>query len=169
MFSKIEKKVWAVYEDLYKLCGEDFNEILEKDRDFWFEHYYLPQEDFEKVLKKHLRWQKPYVKQAISANVYLGCSPCSTDFYYELTKEDSPSFFKSSSRVKWIQYKDDATYESWFTLPEVGRCLVMSPFDPGASTWQTTPVLEYSFEGKDTMKFKTKNSNYILTRKLKKD
>ena len=166
MFKKINKIILDVYKDAYALCGENFDEILEKDRDFWFLHYYLSHEDLEEVLKKHLKYQREYVKNAVRANVYLGCVPSGVDFYYELTKEDEPSFFKASSRVKWIEFGDIGAYKSWYTFPEIGRSLLMSPFNLGF-TWQTTDVLEYTMEGADIVRFKTKNSNYILTRKLK--
>ena len=168
MKKKLEKQLLDLYRKVYSKINVEFDEIKEKDRADWFQHYYVPQEVQEMVLKEGLRYKHEYARKFLSFNYWLGCTPSSVDFYYELVKDGEPSFFKSSSRVKWLEFNDDDSYNSWYTLPEVGRSLLMSPFIPELKTWQTTPVLEYEIVDRNTIKFKTKNSNYILTRKLKK-
>ena len=165
MKKKLEKQLLDLYKKVYNKIYINFDEIKEKDRNDWFNHYYVPHDAQEAVLKEGLKYKSEYVKQILSFNYWLGCSPSSVDFYYELTKKDEPSFFKSSSRVKWMDFEEGL--DSWYTLPETGRSLLMSPFDL-YFTWLTTPVLEYEIVDWNVTEFKTKNSNYILTRKLKK-
>lgn len=162
-FGGVNKIILDVYRELYSLCGEDFDEIQEKDREHWFLNYYVSEEDFKEILDKHLKNKSKAVADSVRLNVYLGCSPTSIPFQYELTKEGDSSFLKISSRVKWLEYDEYSYFKNWFTLPDVGRTLIMSPFSY-FYTWQTTGVLEYSFVDKNTVKFKTKNSNYILKR-----
>lgn len=167
MKKKLEKQLLELYRKVYSKIYVNFDEIKEKDRPDWFHHYYVPQEVQEMVLKEGLKYKREYAKKILSFNYWLGCTPSSSDFYYELTKQDDSSFFSSSSRVKWLEFNEDDTYNSWYTLPDVGRSLIMSPFSPELKTWQTTPILEYEIENRNVIKFKTKNSNYILKRILK--
>ena len=66
--------------------------------------------------------------------------------------------------IKWISWNDDLTFkQDHFHEPAVGRSLIMSPFNQ-YYTWQTTPITELVSFTADKVVFKTKNSNYILTK-----
>ena len=69
---RIKNIILNVYKDLYALCGEDFDKILEKDREFWFLNYYVSEEDLELVLKKNLRYQREYVRESSYFKYYRG-------------------------------------------------------------------------------------------------
>jgi len=68
---------------------------------------------------------------------------------------------KQSRAVTWIEWNDDGTFKEQFKKIDIGRSLIMSPFN-NAFTWQTTPVTEIVEQREDYIKFKTKNSNYEL-------
>lgn len=156
---KAEKRLLKIYEEVYQECDVDFNEIKEKDRDWWFMHYYVPLEKQQEIVRKNLRWMRgDKIKSMISTSYWLGASPSSKNFYYELERHDG--LMKKSDRVKWID-KDNG--ES-FTLPAIGRSLLMSPFKMFSFTWMTTPVEEITREDMYEIHFRTRNSNYILRR-----
>jgi len=163
----VEEKFLKIYKEVYAECKVNFDKLKEKDRQDWFTHYFVPQEKQEEIVKKHLRWiRNEYIRKSIIVNYWLGCSPVSTDFYYKLTRTDGLA--KQSSRVKWIEFDENGKFKESFTLPLVGRSLLMSPFNAGF-TWQTTEVTEILEEGRDFVRFKTKNSEYELKRILIKD
>ena len=73
----------------------------------------------------------------------------------------SDGFTKTSRAVLWIEFNEDDTFNSKHDAPEVGRSLIMSPFNP-FFTWQTTAITELFEVREDYVKFKTKNSEYEL-------
>lgn len=153
----VDKKLMSIYEDVYKECGVNFHEIKEKNKDWWFMEYYLPTKKQEEILNKHLRWvRSKYIKNSISTNFWLGCSPTSSDFYWKLTKKD---FKDKSSRIKWVEYDKFGKYLSDYPLISVGRHLIM--IDSG---WETSEVTEIIKHQRDCIIFKTLNSEYELTR-----
>lgn len=68
---------------------------------------------------------------------------------------------KQSRAVTWIEWNDNGTFKEQFEKIDIGRSLIMSPFN-SAFTWQTTEVTEIVELREDYIKFKTKNSNYEL-------
>ena len=68
---------------------------------------------------------------------------------------------KHSVDVMWLEFNEERRYKAKHTEPEVGRSLLMSPFNE-FFTWQTTDVTEIVEQRDDYIKFKTKNSNYEL-------
>ena len=103
-------------------------------------------------------------KNAIRVSLYLGSLPSSTDFYYKLTRTDR--LIKQSSRIKWIKFDENGKFKESFTLPLVGRSLLMSPFNT-EFTWLTTEVTEILEENINIVRFKTKNSEYKLEKIIK--
>ena len=157
---KLEQKLLEIYRAVYKELGVEFDDILEKDRNWWFFNYCMPQEKQEEILKKHLKWNRN--KAVIRNSFYLGCSPTTKDFSWRLTRLND-GLVKDSKRVKWIEFNEDGLYKQWFTLPAVGRSLLLSPFSI-FFTWQTTLVTEIIKEERDYIEFKTENSHYKLER-----
>jgi hypothetical protein len=66
--------------------------------------------------------------------------------------------------IKWLSWNDDLTFKQDHKYePAVGRSLIMSPFSQ-YYVWQTTPITELISFTPDKVVFKTKNSNYTLTK-----
>ena len=68
---------------------------------------------------------------------------------------------KQSSEVMWVEFNEDGRFKSKYDEPDIGRSLLMSPFNQ-FFTWQTTIITEIVEERDDYIKFKTENSNYEL-------
>lgn len=66
-----------------------------------------------------------------------------------------------SEDIKWVEWEDTA-FKDLHDKPEVGRSLIMSPFN-AYFTWLTTPVTEIIEQSDTEIRFKTKNSEYLLT------
>lgn len=158
---KAKTIILDIYIEMYSELGLDFDSCTEKDKDGWFNHFYMSNERQDEIIKKHLKHQRKIIRDIVSLNIWLGCSPCGRDFYYRLTKKDDDSFIKESKRVKWV----DSGLKQ-FILPSLGRSLLMSPFDDNF-TWFTTPIVEI-IENEDwnRIEFKTENSHYYLDRVL---
>ena len=68
---------------------------------------------------------------------------------------------KQSEKVIWIEWNESGRFKAKHDTPEIGRSLIMSPFND-SFTWQTTDVTEIIEQREDYVKFKTKNSIYEL-------
>lgn len=68
---------------------------------------------------------------------------------------------RKSAKVLWLEWSETGHYKARHSDPDVGRSLIMSPFNQ-FFTWQTTPITEIVEVREDYIKFKTKNSNYEL-------
>ena len=80
---------------------------------------------------------------------------------WELVRERD-GLTKRSADVIWIEWTDEGRFKAKHTEPAIGRSLLMSPFND-FFTWQTTAVTEIEIQRPDYVKFKTTNSNYILS------
>lgn len=74
---------------------------------------------------------------------------------------------KHSVDIMWIEFNDNGTFKAKHDKPAIGRSLIMSPFNK-FFTWQTTPIVELLEDTDGLIKFKTGNSNYILTKMKQK-
>jgi hypothetical protein len=98
----------------------------------------------------------------------LYCDKCNPDksvsiddeFKYKLVREKD-GLVKQSKEIKWIEFDENGRFKADYQEPEVGRSLIMSPFN-ASFTWQTTLVTEITEETQESIKFKTENSNYEL-------
>jgi hypothetical protein len=157
--------VLDIVREMYAEIGFDFDSNVENSEEGWFNHFYLPMERQEAIVKKHLKYQRKFVREVVNWNVWLKCSPSSRDFYYELTKEEDSSFLKTSKRVRWVENDDNEVLKP-FILPSLGRSLLMSPFSD-SFTWFTTPIVEIiETDKRNRVEFKTKNSHYYLEKVL---
>lgn len=82
---------------------------------------------------------------------------------YILSKPNDPSFVKHSKDVLWLKFRKDGTFKKEFKKIKKGRSLIMSPFN-SFFTWQTTEVIKILEQTDYFVRFKTKNSEYKLTR-----
>ncbi len=82
------------------------------------------------------------------------------EFNWELVRERDELTMKSKG-IKWLEWNEDGTCKGRFEEVEVGRSLIMSPFNQ-YFTWQTTTITEIVEQREDYIKFKTENSNYEL-------
>lgn len=83
-----------------------------------------------------------------------------TEFNWKLVRERD-GLTKQSNGIKWLEWNEDGTFKEQFKEVEIGRSLLMSPFNQ-SFTWQTTTVTEIVEQRDDYIKFKTQNSNYEL-------
>jgi hypothetical protein len=81
---------------------------------------------------------------------------------YKLIRK-SDNLVKESKEVLWITFDEQGKFKEKFEDPEVGRSLLMSPFNT-FFTWQTTPIVKIIRKTKHTVTFKTENSEYKLTK-----
>ena len=79
---------------------------------------------------------------------------------YKLVRERD-KLVKESARVLWMEWNEDGTFKQKYDEPAVGRSLLMSPFNQ-FFTWQTTEITEILETRENFVKFKTKNSEYVL-------
>ena len=82
------------------------------------------------------------------------------EFNYKLVRERD-GLVKQSKEIKWIEFDENGRFKADYQEPEVGRSLIMSPFNK-SFTWQTTLVTEIIEQTQESIKFKTENSNYEL-------
>ena len=82
---------------------------------------------------------------------------------YKLVRERD-KLVKESARVLWMEWNEDGTFKQKYDEPAVGRSLLMSPFNQ-FFTWQTTEITEILETRENFVKFKTKNSTYVLEHK----
>ena len=79
---------------------------------------------------------------------------------YKLIREYD-GLTKYSKDITWLEWNEDGTFKARHTEPAVGLALLMSPFNR-FFTWQTTDVVEILENQENFIKFKTKNSVYVL-------
>jgi hypothetical protein len=84
------------------------------------------------------------------------------DENYKLVRERD-GLTKYSTDVMWVEWNEDGLFKAKHDTIEVGRSLIMSPFNE-SFTWQTTDVTEIIENSINIIKFKTKNSTYTLTK-----
>ena len=82
------------------------------------------------------------------------------EFKYKLVRERD-GLTKQSKEIKWLEFDENGRYKEDYQEPEVGRSLIMSPFN-AFFTWQTTIITEIVEQKEGYVKFKTENSNYEL-------
>lgn len=82
------------------------------------------------------------------------------DFKYKLVREQD-GLTKKSKEVMWLEWNETGKFKDRHSEPEVGRCLLMSPFND-TFTWMTTDITEIIEQEENCVKFKTKNSTYTL-------
>ncbi len=82
---------------------------------------------------------------------------------WKLVRE-SDELTKTSSEVKWIEWDENGRAKETHDFPAVGYSLIMSPLNIHF-TWQTTQITEILYMEEDgSVRFRTKNSVYTLTK-----
>ncbi len=90
------------------------------------------------------------------------CDECrEINTFCTLKKYDNDVFYKQSEKVIWVEFNEDGTFKAKHDTPEVGRSLIMSPFN-SFFTWQTTVITEIVSIDTGYVSFKTENSHYDL-------
>ena len=79
---------------------------------------------------------------------------------YKLVREHD-GLTKYSLDITWLEWNEDGTFKAKHTEPAIGLSLLMSPFNQ-FFTWQTTEITEILENQENFVKFKTKNSEYVL-------
>jgi hypothetical protein len=68
---------------------------------------------------------------------------------------------KQSVDVMWLEFDDMGWFKAKHDNPDIGRSLIMSPFNQ-FFTWQTTTITNIVEQREDYIKFDTENSKYEL-------
>ena len=79
---------------------------------------------------------------------------------YKLVREHD-GLTKYSLDITWLEWDEDGTFKARHNKPAVGLALLMSPFNQFFA-WQTTEIIEILENQENFVKFKTKNSTYVL-------
>lgn len=79
---------------------------------------------------------------------------------YKLVREHD-GLTKYSSDITWLEWNENGTFKAKHTEPAIGLSLLMSPFNQ-FFTWQTTEIIGILENQENFIKFKTKNSTYVL-------
>lgn len=84
-------------------------------------------------------------------------------FNWKLVREHD-GLTNQSKEVMWIEWDElSGQFKEKHDEPAIGRSLLMSPFN-NFFTWQTTQVTEIVSQTATEVVFKTKNSNYTLSK-----
>jgi hypothetical protein len=91
------------------------------------------------------------------------CIVCRLGIKYSLMRVEDGKFITGKS-IRWVKWKEDGRAEKLYRRPQVGfSCIVDSEY--GASyTWLTTQVQSFERISANELRFKTKNSTYILNK-----
>jgi len=147
---------------------EDFIKSGKSQEDGFFMHYYISEEDYNKIVEDYFKEKKVPLKirDGLKMSLLLGASPTFKGFYYKLTRLND-GFVATDSRVRFIEFDENNKGKDWFHNIAVGRSLLLGSLSP-FFTWQTTQVIEVIEDnGGFGCHFKTKNSEYKLERILK--
>jgi hypothetical protein len=68
---------------------------------------------------------------------------------------------KQSVDVMWLEFDDMGWFKAKHDTPDIGRSLMMSPFNQ-FFTWQTTTITNIVEQREGYIKFDTENSRYEL-------
>jgi hypothetical protein len=79
---------------------------------------------------------------------------------YKLVREHD-GLTKYSPDITWLEWDVDGTFKARHNKPAIGLALLMSPFNIYFA-WQTTEIIEILENQENFVKFKTKNSTYVL-------
>ena len=70
---------------------------------------------------------------------------------------------RRAPKILWIEFNEDGTFLKEHDKPKIGYSLLLSPFNK-FFTWQTTEITEILEEKDEYIHFKTKNSEYELSK-----
>lgn len=91
------------------------------------------------------------------------CNKCKTGVHYILTRVEDGLIFKSLS-VKWVKWNVDGTFNKLYARPKLGLSCILDPEYGAQYTWLTTTVVSMEKVSTNELRFKTKNSTYILNK-----
>lgn len=91
------------------------------------------------------------------------CITCRTGVHYSLVRIDDGKMFIAKS-IKWIRWKDDGRFDKMFSKPQVGFSCIVDPELGEAYTWLTTRITSMEKVSNNELRFKTKNSTYVLNK-----
>ena len=84
-------------------------------------------------------------------------------FNWKLVRERD-GLTRESLDITWLEWNDEGRFKARHDDPALGRSLLMSPFNQ-FFTWQTTTITEILYAEEDgSVRFRTKNSVYTLTK-----
>lgn len=91
------------------------------------------------------------------------CLVCRTGVKYSLTRIDDGKIIMGKS-IKWIKWKDNGRFKKLFAKPQVGFSCIVDPEYGASYTWLTTSIESFKKISANELRFKTKNSSYILNK-----
>lgn len=162
LLKKVIVEVYKEADPPVDLSGMSWEQIGER---VYYPLHYIDQDKLDNIVGKYCLGRTKVVSDFLKVNTYLGISPVSRDFTFELIREDG--LVKKSNRIQFVEYDQDTKkFKSFQDFPKIGCSLMMSPFTD-SFTWLTTEITEIENEIEDILtedgfKFKTKNSKYTL-------
>jgi hypothetical protein len=79
---------------------------------------------------------------------------------YKLVRERD-NLIMEGTKVRWIEWNENGSYNSDHYEPELGRSLILDPNEI-SYVWMTTTITEVIEQRKEYIKFRTTNSVYEL-------
>lgn len=162
LLKKVIVEVYKEADPPVDLSGMSWEQIGER---VYYPLHYIDQDKLDNIVGKYCLGRTKVVSDFLKVNTYLGISPVSRDFTFELIREDG--LVKKSNRIQFVEYDQDTKkFKSFQDFPKLGYSLMMSPFTD-SFTWLTTEITEIENKiedmlSEDGFKFKTKNSKYTL-------
>ncbi len=91
------------------------------------------------------------------------CLTCRTGVQYSLMRVEDGKLFMAKS-IKWVKWKENGRFGKLYARPKVGYSCIADPELGEAFTWLTTQVTSIDKVSAHELRFKTKNSTYILNK-----
>jgi len=93
------------------------------------------------------------------------CKPDTEPDYVLVRAEDGLTL--TAKEIKFIEWTKEGTFEKGHDEAAEGRSLILDPQYGRFFTWLTTQIVEIIEQNPNSIKFRTKNSNYLLQWKQK--
>lgn len=102
---------------------------------------------------------------AIAPRYCEKCQPDTEPDYILVRAEDGLTL--SAKDIKFIEWNEDGTFAKAHDQAAEGRSLILDPQYGRFFTWMTTQIVKITEQTANTIRFSTKNSNYLLQWKQK--
>ena len=91
------------------------------------------------------------------------CQKCRGGYFYSVVRVDDGKCFEVAN-VKWVKWKKDGRFDKLYARPQVGFSCILDPQYTPSYTWLTTTIESFEKVSNHEIRFKTKNSTYIINK-----
>lgn len=91
------------------------------------------------------------------------CQKCRGGYFYSVVRVDDGKCFEVAN-VKWVKWKKDGRFDKLYARPQVGFSCILDPQYAPSYTWLTTSIESFEKVSNHEIRFKTKNSTYIINK-----